>query len=147
MSDRYIIRAYRLGDFEAIRAIWEPLGMADRARGDTAEVIERTLRHEHARLFLLEETGNGEVVGTSWITSDGRRLHLHHFAVKASRQGRGLSKILLRACLEHAWAAGLQMKLEVNRANTRAIELYKGAGFKSLGDYEVYILRNPEGAG
>jgi ribosomal protein S18 acetylase RimI-like enzyme len=117
--------------------------MADRARGDTAEVVERTLRQEHARFLLLVDAGTGDVVGTSWISSDGRRLYLHHFAVKPSHQGRGLSRILLLASLEHARAAGLQMKLEVNRANTRAVELYKGAGFKSLGDYEVYILRDP----
>jgi len=60
-------------------------------------------------------------------------------AVDPSFQGRGLSKILLRATLDHARAAGLPMKLEVGRANIRAVDLYKKAGFESLGDYEVYI--------
>lgn len=116
-------------------------------RGDSAGVIERTLRQEFARLILLEEGAGSRIVGTSWITCDGRRLLLHHFAVELSLQGRGLSKILLQATLEHVRAAGLPMKLEVARTNTRAVDLYKRAGFESLGDYEVYILRDPRKSG
>jgi ribosomal protein S18 acetylase RimI-like enzyme len=36
------------------------------------------------------------------------------------------------------------MKLEVNRENFRAINLYLKNGFKELGDYEVLIIRNYE---
>jgi ribosomal protein S18 acetylase RimI-like enzyme len=139
------IRDYRPGDFAAILEIWTALGMAHPDRGDDARIIEGTLRHEHARLLLLEETAGGSIVGTSWITCDGRRLFLHHFGIKPSHQGKGLSKILLKASLDQARAAGMQMKLEVNRANTHAVGLYKGAGFKSLGDFEVYILRDVKG--
>ncbi len=143
MSDPYRVRDYGTGDYPAVEAVWRAVDMATAGQGDSADVIERTLRIEHARFLLLEETAGGRIVGTSWITCDGRRLLLHHFAVEPSRQGLGLSKILLRAALEHARAAGMQMKLEVARDNTRAIELYKKGGFKSLGDYEVYILRSP----
>jgi len=119
--------------------------MATPGRGDSADVIDRTLRIAKARLFVLEEKDGERIVGTSWITCDGRRLLLHHFAVAPDLQGRGLSKILLKASLDQARAAGLQMKLEVARNNTRAVELYKKAGFESLGDYEVYILRDVSG--
>jgi ribosomal protein S18 acetylase RimI-like enzyme len=142
MDGLFRIRDYRPEDFPAIEVLWKAVGMAAPQRGDTAEVIERTLRIEQARLFVLEEEAGGRIAGTSWITCDGRRLLLHHFAVEPSLQGRGLSKILLRASLDHARAAGLQVKLEVSRGNTHAIELYKKAGFTSLGDYEVYILRD-----
>jgi ribosomal protein S18 acetylase RimI-like enzyme len=142
MNAPFRIRDYRPGDFPAVEALWKAVGMAAPQRGDSAEVIERTLRIESARLFVLEETDGGRIAGTSWITCDGRRLLLHHFAVAPDLQGRGLSKILLRASLDQAREAGLQMKLEVARGNTRAVELYKKAGFKSLGDYEVYILRS-----
>lgn len=145
MNESFHIRDYRPDDFPAVEALWRAVGMATPQRGDSAEVIERTLRIENARLIVLEETPGESVAGTSWITCDGRRLLLHHFAVAPDLQGRGLSKILLRASLEHARAAGLQMKLEVARANTRAVDLYKRAGFKSLGDYEVYILRDVSG--
>jgi len=142
MSAPFRIRDYRLEDFPAIEVLWKAVGMAAPQRGDTAEVIERSLRIENARLLVLEKTADESVAGTVWLTCDGRRLLLHHFAVEPSLQGRGLSKILLQASLDHARAAGLQVKLEVARGNTHAVELYKNAGFTSLGDYEVYILRD-----
>jgi ribosomal protein S18 acetylase RimI-like enzyme len=37
---------------------------------------------------------------------------------------------------------GLQIKLEVHQSNERAINFYKKAGFKRLGDYDVYIIRD-----
>ena len=140
------LRDYRSGDFAALDALWREVGMATPGRGDTEAVVERTLRNDGARLLVLEDPASGEMAGASWITSDGRRLYLHHFAVKPSHQGRGLAKILLRACLDQARAAGLQIKLEVARNNERAVGLYREAGFKSLGDYEVYILRDIKGA-
>jgi ribosomal protein S18 acetylase RimI-like enzyme len=145
MSAPFRIRDYRPGDFPAVEALWRTVGMATPGRGDSADVIDRTLRIAKARLFVLEEKDGERIVGTSWITCDGRRLLLHHFAVAPDLQGRGLSKILLKASLDQARAAGLQMKLEVARNNTRAVELYKKAGFESLGDYEVYILRDVSG--
>jgi ribosomal-protein-alanine N-acetyltransferase len=94
-------------------------------------------------LLLLEHRADSKVVGTSWISCDGRRLFLHHFGIRPSFQGRGLSKILLRETLAHARAVEMQIKLEVHRANLRAIELYRKGGFEALGEYEVYIIRDP----
>jgi ribosomal protein S18 acetylase RimI-like enzyme len=145
MSASFRIRDYRPDDFPAVEALWRAVGMATPQRGDSAAVIECTLRIQNARLFVLENTADGSVAGTSWITCDGRRLLLHHFAVAPDLQGQGLSKILLRASLDHAKEAGLQIKLEVARGNTRAVDLYKKAGFRSLGDYEVYIMRDVSG--
>ncbi len=117
--------------------------MAGPKRGDTAAVIARTLTIPGARFFILEDTRVGAIIGTSWITCDGRRLHLHHFVVKPSHQGRGLSHVLLEASLRHARIAGIQIKLEVHRTNDRAVSLYRKAGFETIGDYEVYIIRDP----
>jgi ribosomal protein S18 acetylase RimI-like enzyme len=82
------------------------------------------------------------VVGTSWLTNDGRRLYLHHFAIDPEFQGGGLSKPLLRESLKIAREIGLQVKLEVHQDNERAINFYKKAGFQRLGDYDVYIIRD-----
>ncbi len=116
--------------------------MATPGRGDTAEVIERTLA-AGGRLLVLEEAPGGSLLGTSWLTSDARRLYLHHFAIRPANQGRGLAHSLLEASLRVAQETGLQIKLEVHRENRRAIELYRKAGFAPLGDYDVYIVRDP----
>ena len=139
---RYRVRDYGPGDFPSVEALWREAGMASPQRGDTADVVDRTLRHEGARLLVLEDAESGSLVGTSWMTCDGRRLHLHHFAVAERFRGRGLSKILLEASLRHAKAAGIQVKLEVHKANAAAVGLYRRAGFETIGDYEVYIIRD-----
>jgi ribosomal protein S18 acetylase RimI-like enzyme len=140
---RFRVRDYGPGDFPQVEAVWREAGMAAPKRGDSAEVVDRTLRHEGARLFVLEDGETGRLAGTSWMTCDGRRIHLHHFAVAGEWRGRGLAKILLEASLRHVRAEGIQVKLEVHKANGPAVGLYRKAGFETIGDYEVYIIRDP----
>ncbi|MCX6560209.1 MAG: GNAT family N-acetyltransferase [Candidatus Aminicenantes bacterium] len=139
---RFRVRDYGPGDFPQVEAVWREAGMATPKRGDSAEVVDRTLRHEGARLFVLEDGESGRLAGTSWMTCDGRRIHLHHFAVAAEWRGRGLAKILLEASLRHVRAEGIQVKLEVHKSNGPAVNLYRKAGFETIGDYEVYIIRD-----
>jgi ribosomal protein S18 acetylase RimI-like enzyme len=44
--------------------------------------------------------------------------------------------------LKIAKELGLQVKMEVHVGNERAIHFYKKCGFKRLGDYDVYIIRD-----
>jgi ribosomal protein S18 acetylase RimI-like enzyme len=132
------IREFTAADFEALLTVWTQTGLTSPARGDDLETIERTLR-AGGRLLVLES--DGVVVGTSWMTVDGRRSYLHHFGILPSHQGRGLARILLDATLTAAQEIGLQIKLEVHRTNQAAIHLYRRAGFEYLGDYDGYIIR------
>ncbi len=93
-------------------------------------------------LVMCPESPAEEIIGTSWMTFDGRRLHLHHFGIDPVFQRRGLAKELLRESLRFAKEKGYQVKLEVHRSNAVAVELYRKAGFEYLGDYDVYIIRD-----
>lgn len=137
----FTIRDYWAADYPHVADIWERTGISTPGRGDSAEVIENTLRRS-GRLLVLVDKASDIVVGTAWLTNDGRRLYLHHFAIDPKFQGGGLSKPLLREALKIAKETGLQIKLEVERANERSIHFYEKAGFKRLGDYDVYIIRD-----
>jgi ribosomal protein S18 acetylase RimI-like enzyme len=137
----FFVRDYWAADYPHVADIWERTGISTPGRGDTAEVIENTLRR-NGRLLVLVEKDKDLVVGTSWLTNDGRRVYLHHFAVDPGYQGQGLSKPLLRASLKIAREIGLQVKLEVHRDNHKALDLYRNAGFQRLGDYDVLIIRD-----
>ena len=76
------------------------------------------------------------------MTFDGRRIHLHHFGILPEYQGRGLSKSLLAESLKFVKKKGYQVKLEVHRSNSVAVKIYEKAGFRYLGDYDVYIIRD-----
>ena len=140
-ADNFIIRDYQSKDFSAIMKLWQETGLNTLGRGDNEDIIERTIS-VGGKLFVMLDERIGEIVGTSWLTSDGRRLYLHHFGVLTEYQGKGLSKLLLSKSLAFAKEIGLQIKLEVHKNNIIAKKLYKNASFKYLGDYEVYIIRD-----
>jgi ribosomal-protein-alanine N-acetyltransferase len=88
----------------------------------------------------MEEREGGTLWGTSWMTWDGRRIHLHHFAILPEQQGKGLGRLLALESLQYAKQKGCPVKLEVHGENLRAIRLYTSLGFKVMRDYDVYIL-------
>lgn len=135
----YTIRDYQEHDYHEVMALWEASGLSNRARGDNEYTIRETLAIG-GRLLLLW-MGN-RLAGTSWITTDGRRLYLHHFGIHPDFRGRGLSHPLLKASLAIAKERNMQIKLEVHRSNAAAISLYQKYGFGYLGDYDVYIVRD-----
>ncbi|MBI5477670.1 MAG: GNAT family N-acetyltransferase [Deltaproteobacteria bacterium] len=134
-----VIRDFVPADAPAVLELWRETGLSSPHRADTPETIARTLA-AGGRLLVLE--ADGVLVGTSWLTVDGRRASLHHLGIRPSHQRRGLGRQLLEASLAAARAIGLQVKLEVHRDNAAAIALYRLAGFIRLGDYDVYIMRD-----
>jgi [ribosomal protein S18]-alanine N-acetyltransferase len=141
VNNEFLVRQYSEADFDQISVLWEKTGMGNRNRGDDALTIERSIEMG-GTLLILEEKKTGRILGTSWMTFDGRRIHLHHFGLLPDYQGNGLSKILLEESLKFVKTKGYQVKLEVHESNIKAINLYKKFGFEYLGDYDVYIIRD-----
>lgn len=137
----FVIREYKQGDFAAIMHLWEATGLGNANRGDDESIIKDSIKIG-GKLLVMEAIKENTIVGTSWMTFDGRRIHLHHFGILPEYQGKGLSKILLKESLGFIKQKGYQVKLEVHWENERAINLYKKAGFNYLGDYNVYIIRD-----
>ncbi len=134
------IREYVSSDYPEVNNLWVAVGMGGAERGDDNAVILRTLSLGGKLFLLLSE--DGKIIGTSWLTIDGRRTYIHHFAISSAFQGTGLANMLLRHSLVYAKKEGLQVKLEVHRHNLIALNLYKKFKFTSLGDLEVLIIRN-----
>lgn len=137
----YRIRMYQKGDFEQVNTLWQKTGLGGKERGDDEGIILQTLAHG-GRFFIMEEAETGFLIGTSWITNDARRLYLHHFGIKPDYQGNGYARALLAYILEVLKPLNMQLKLEVNKYNKRAVALYQKYGFQLLGDYDVYIIRD-----
>ena len=141
MDSRYIIREYSPEDYSQVMNLWIETGLARLERADSEETINRTIVRG-GKIFLLVDTETGGIIGTSWISNDGRRLHLQYFAISVDYQGKGLAHLLLKETLLYAKKLNMQIKLEVHHTNIRAVNLYKKWGFKYLGDYDIYILRD-----
>ena len=140
------IRDFQPEDFSQVNELWSQTGMGGAHRGDNLEVIHQTIQGG-GKLLVMEEISTKKIIGTSWLTNDKRRIYLHHFGILPEYQGNGLSKPLMLESIKFVKKTGLQVKLEVHRDNTRAINLYEKMGFKYLGDYDVYIVRDIEKVG
>ncbi|HZY25442.1 MAG TPA: GNAT family N-acetyltransferase [Bacteroidales bacterium] len=136
-----IIRDYIEDDYNQISELWSLTGLGNPERGDNAETIKRTLALGGKLLVIVSKT-SGKIIGTSWMTCDGRRILLHHFGILPDFQQKGLSKVLLKESLKVVKNTGMQVKLEVHSSNLRAINLYNKFGFKLLKDYCIYIIRD-----
>lgn len=142
-KNQFAIRDYMEGDYPEVKKLWMNTGLGDPRRGDTEEVIMNSL-HQGGKLLVMTRKDSGEIVGTSWMTFDGRRIHLHHCGIKPELQRRGLGKWITTESLKFARETNQQIKLEVHRTNESAIHLYQSLGFQYLGDYDVYIIRDPD---
>jgi GNAT superfamily N-acetyltransferase len=137
-----IVREYQPEDFQQVLKVWESTGIYNEERRDTAESIKRC-NALGGKFLILEDPENRTIHGTSWMTYDGRRIHLHHFAISTEMQGKGWGRTLAIESLKFAVQVGCPVKLEVHRDNRRALQLYFSLGFREFEDYGVYMFLNP----
>jgi len=138
--EKIVIRDFKSSDFQSLVEIWLLTGLGSAQRGDNLEIIDQSINM--GGKMLIAENTNGRVIGTSWMTFDGRRIHLHHFGIHPDYQRKGIGLKLAKESLQFVKQKGYQVKLEVHKNNIAAIELYKKLGFTYLGDYDVYIIRD-----
>ena len=134
-----IIREYRQGDFPEVEKLWKKTGVYTPERGDTPEIILRC-NGLGGKFLILEDETRHRILGTSWLTWDGRRVHLQYFAIMPSMQGKGYGRLLADSSMSFAREFKTPVKIEVHRNNIRAIELFRSMGFKILEGYEVYLV-------
>jgi ribosomal protein S18 acetylase RimI-like enzyme len=142
MYDNYQIRNYKSGDFENLVKLWKSTGIYDEIRNDSHQSIMDCLK-AGGKMLLMHDKISGTLIGSSWMTVDGRRIHLHHFCILPEYQNKGLGRILAKASLEFVNEKNLQLKIEVHKDNIKARKLYESFGLKPYADYIIYMLRDP----
>jgi ribosomal protein S18 acetylase RimI-like enzyme len=145
MENKIKIADYQENDYKSLSDLWLATGLGNPNRGDDHKVIVKTIEIG-GKLLIMKLIPENKVIGSSWMTTDGRRLFLHHFGILPEYQGKGFAKILMNETMAFAKKTGQQFKLEVHQDNLKAIELYKKFGFSYLGDYHVYIIRDIKNA-
>jgi ribosomal protein S18 acetylase RimI-like enzyme len=139
------ITDYERSDFPGLIELWTDIHLGGANRGDTNKIIEDTVKIG-GKLFVVKDK-NGRIIGSSWLSTDKRRNYIHHFGIRDEYRGSGLAQKLLKLTIDYSKSTGLQIKLEVHKDNIRAVKLYENYGFKYLGDYLGYIIRNYDEGG
>lgn len=133
-----LIRDYQIGDFPQVETLWKKTGIYRADRGDTPEIIEKCTA-QGGKLLVMADPRQNLIIGSSWLTNDGRRLHMHHFAILPSYQNQGFGRSLANKSLSYARQRNIPVKIEVHKDNPEAMHLYESLGFEPLQDYGVYI--------
>lgn len=98
-----------------------------------------------ARYLVLEK--DGEILGYAgaWVVMD--ECHITNIAVAESERGKGWGRRLLAALMQYVSNLGAGWAdLEVRVSNLRAQQLYRSAGFVSIGKRKRYYEDNGEDA-
>jgi ribosomal-protein-alanine N-acetyltransferase len=135
------IRDYEPDDFNGLIDLWQVTGLDYPERGDDESSIEECNRQGGKLLVMVDQESN-RIIGSSWMTNDGRRIFMHHFGILPEFQNMGLGKELLKESLKFIKEKKKQVKLEVHRENMVAKHLYKSAGFFAFTDYDIYMIRD-----
>ncbi len=139
--DDFTIRDYRPEDYESLIELWENTELTYPERDDDAESIAETLR-KGGKLLIMRANKDGSLIGSSWMTCDGRRIYLHHFGIRTDYQRQGLGRWLAEESMNYIRKMKKQVKLEVHKDNRAAISLYEKLGFFAFKDYHIYMIRN-----
>ena len=139
MKNKVKFRNYKSDDFNHVQVLWELTGMGGKERGDDNEVILKTIKCG-GKLIIMEK--NDMIIGTSWLTTDNRRIFLHHFGIHPDFQGQGMANMLMDESMKFIKEKGLQVKMEVHKKNIKALNLYRKYNFFDFTDYELMMKRN-----
>ena len=92
------IRVMTIEDYDAVYALWASLpGIGLHPAEDSREGMAYYLRRNPETCFVAEE--GGALLGAVLCGNDGRRGYINHLAVAPERQGRGVGRALVNACL------------------------------------------------
>jgi ribosomal protein S18 acetylase RimI-like enzyme len=141
IRDNIRFREFRKEDFPEIQELWELTGMGNPDRGDTAETIFQCNK-QGGNFIVMDLPEENKIIGTSWMTWDGRRTYLHHFGIHPEYQGLGLGELLGLESIKFIRKRGSQVKLEVHKKNIIAKKLYHKLGFFSFTDYDIFMIRD-----
>jgi len=122
------IRAMTIEDYDAVYALWGSLpGIGLHPRDDSRERIVYYLRRNPDTCFVAEE--DGALLGAVLCGNDGRRGYINHLAVTADRQGQGVGRALVNACLAAMSREGIgKCSLMVFRGNDAGNAFWDAVG-------------------
>ncbi len=133
-----IIRDFYEDDYPELIKFWASLNLSRPEREDDLQIIEKTI-HLGGKLLIAEL--DRKIIGSAWITNNGRRLYLHHMGVSSEFQTQGVGTAIMHYVNAFASEMKMQIKLEVHKENVAAQKLYRKFGFKALDGYDVLIRR------
>jgi ribosomal protein S18 acetylase RimI-like enzyme len=126
-------------DIPAALALWQGLPGIGLRDADSPPALVRYLRRNPGCSFVA--TAGGQLVGVSLAGHDGRRGYLHHVAVAAAHQKRGIGRHLVEACLAALKAEEMEkVNFWVKADNAAGLAFWHRVGGRERTDLRVVSI-------
>jgi len=124
------LRDFRIDDYDQVVNLWRTCGLPFRPGGrDSRERIAREIEKPMA-LFLVVEC-EGDIVGTLFGTTDGRKGWINRLAVRPDHQRRGLAKRLIKEMEARFEELGLEIfSCLIEDHSDSSMHLFEEIGYK-----------------
>jgi ribosomal protein S18 acetylase RimI-like enzyme len=128
-STAFELREYRLGDGDALRALWLAAGF--RLLGDDDAGLA-TFAERNPGLFLVATTPGGTIVGSAMGAWDGRRGWIYHVATSASYRRTGVASALVTRIESRLAELGVaRVNVLVREGNERGRAFWTASGYEA----------------
>ena len=154
MSDA-AIRQYGPSDLDRCRALWVELTQYHRVLYDDPSIggdapglyFDRHLaRVGPDRIWVAER--DGQVAGFAGLIVDGQEAEVEPIAVASAHRGQGIGRALLQHVIEESVKLGVRyLSVKPVARNLEAISFYYEAGFRTLGQVEMFMELRPSAPG
>lgn len=121
--------------YDGAIALWHEVGLT-RPWNDPQSELRRAMEADSSTVLALVD--GGVLLGTAMVGHDGHRGWVYYLAVVPEAQGRGLGRLLMRACENWVCARNIpKLNLMVRCDNAAVRTFYEKLGYT---DSEVIVL-------
>ena len=123
------IRAFKMGDYPEVKALWKKSGLEIRP-GDSRREIQLKLTRD-PELFLVAEA-EGRIVGSIIGAWDGRRGWIYHLGVLPAFQRKGVASGLVSEVERRMRAKGVvKVNASIYKWNKQSLAFFKAIGYQA----------------
>jgi N-acetylglutamate synthase len=134
-----LIRPITIEDYDAMIVLWRSLPGIGLSEADSRPNIASYLERNPG--MCLAALHSSVLIGTILGGHDGRRGYIHHLAVSATHQGRGVGQRLVEECILKLRAAGISKGHLFVFSDNPAQEFWKKLGWERRFDINVMSIQ------
>jgi ribosomal protein S18 acetylase RimI-like enzyme len=136
-----LIRSMRIGEYDALIHIWDRAGLPYKPKGrDSREHIARELKQDST--FFLVAEHKGEMIGSVFGTSDGRKGWINRLAVVPEYQRKGIGSMLVQEAERRFYGTGIEIiACLIENWNAVSLQAFEHMGYVRHDDISYFTKR------
>jgi ribosomal protein S18 acetylase RimI-like enzyme len=137
----FIVREFRIEDYDQVISLWRACTLPFRPNGrDSKQRIAKEIEKPMALFLVIER--QGEIVGTLFGTTDGRKGWINRLAVRPDQRRKSLAKRLIKEMEGRFEALGLEVfSCLIEDHSDSSMRLFEEIGYKDDSSVHYFSKR------